>query len=167
MANPKRLGDYVEVGTFTLLSDARMVEALLRSEELDVHLQGQDIVGAMPHMADALGGVSVYVPGDAAERARELIASSGGQPESAADAAALEGDATDVSARDAAAKRAFLAAVLGIVFLPGVLHLVSIWQLVAYARTPGLASPRGRRRAVMAGIIDAAVVALAVALLVA
>jgi hypothetical protein len=47
-----------------------------------------------------------------------------------------------------------------------VLHLVSIWQLVAYARAPGLASPRGRHRAVMAGVVDAAVVALAVALIV-
>jgi hypothetical protein len=159
MTTAPRLGDFVEVGAFTLLADARALEALLVAEGLTVHLQGVDAVGALPHMSNALGGVRVFVPAADAERAREIVEAAGGEPESAADAAALEGDEVTEGERDRAAKRAFYAAFLGLAFVPGLLHLLSLWNVAAYLRTPGPASPRARRRVIAAALVDVAVLA--------
>ncbi len=167
MADGTQVGDFVEVGAFTLLADARAVEALLEAEGLVVYVQGADAVGAMPHMSNALGGVRVYVPAADADRAKEILAAGGGEPESAADAAALDGDDATEGPREGAARRAFFAAFLGLVFIPGVLHLISLWQLAVYARTPGPVSRRGRRRAVLAAVVDVAALAGIVAVVVA
>jgi hypothetical protein len=90
--------------------------------------------------------------------------------------AAVEEDATEVeraseddaviseSPRDALARRAWRSAVLGIVFLPVLLHLYSAGLVVAYHLTRGSVGARSRWRVHAALAIDAAAIALATAL---
>jgi hypothetical protein len=159
MSNGRKLGEYVSVGSFTLLGDVRLAQSALEGEGIAVHLEGIEFASALPHMSNAVGGVTVFVPAADVERAREILdASGGGESATPEDAAVLEGDAAEVGARAAAARRAWRAAVLGLVFLPPLLHVISAWQLVAYARDPGPTTRRARRQARGALLIDALVV---------
>jgi len=70
MSEGRKLGDYVSVGSYTLLGEARLAQSALEGEGIAVHLQGIEFASVLPHMSNAVGGVTVFVP--AAEcRARE------------------------------------------------------------------------------------------------
>lgn len=167
MTERRKLGEYVAVASFTLLGEARTAESALAGEGIPVYLEGIEFASALPHMSNAVGGVTLFVPAADTERAREILDASAGEPASAQDAAALEGEAADEGPRAAAARRAWRAAVLGLVFLPVLMHLVSVWHLASYVRAPGLATPRARRQATGAIAIDLLVVAAAAAIAVA
>lgn len=158
--------ELVAVGAWTLLSEAHLAEALLRAEGIEGRLQGAGFAGVLPHMTDAIGGVRLLVPASRAERAREILAAAGGAPAPGEDAAPLEAEPAG-SPRDAAARRAWLAAVLGIFFLPVLLQLLSLWLLRGYARAPGPASARARRQAAGALAVDLLVLGVAAAVAVA
>jgi len=158
MSNGRKLGDFVSVGSYTLLGDARLAEAALEGDGIPVHLEGIEFASALPYMSNAVGGVTVFVPAAEADRAREILELQGAEPATPEDAAVLDdGDVADEGLRAAAARRAWRAAVLGLVFLPPILHVVSAWHLVAYAREAGPTTARARRQAGAALVIDALV----------
>jgi len=109
----------------------------------------------------------VCVPAEDADEARELLA--GASPAEADAAGAADGGepvgtepdlepALD-SPRAAIARRAWRAAVLGLVFLPLILHAISLWHLARFATTSGPTSARSRRQAIGALVLDGLVAA--------
>jgi len=56
------------------LMEAQMLMSMLRSEGIEVYLQGADLVGGMGELP-ALGLLGLMVEDEDAQRARELIAS--------------------------------------------------------------------------------------------
>src|SRR6266542_1673326 len=147
-------GDYVAVGSFTLLGDARAAESALAGSGIPVRLEGIGFASALPHMTDVVGGVTLFVPTADAERAREIL-----YPPAEDDATHAD-DAVDEGPRAAAARRAWRGAVLGSVFLFPPLHLLSMWHLATFGRTSGPVTPRARRQAWGALVIDAIAVAV-------
>jgi hypothetical protein len=171
--------DFVEIASFTYLAEALLARELLETEGIEVRLRNEHAASAMPHMTNALGGVGLAVAAADVERADELLAPGVGEPAEdgapdgggpdaggpEADAGALDGDEGAEPARDALARRAWRAAILGLVFLPVLLHLYSAWLALRFHGEAGPASPASRRRAGLALLVDAAVIGLAAYLL--
>jgi hypothetical protein len=142
--------DWFEVAAYTALVDAEAAASALEAAEIDVHLRNTAAVGVLPHMSQAFGGVRVCVPAADLERAREILTTlalpapeDSANPEDAdADPEAL---AEEENARTHYARRAWRAAILGMVFLPVLLHILSTWNLVRLAWTPGRMSRRAWR----------------------
>jgi hypothetical protein len=156
------MGELVEVASYTLTGEAHAAASALEGAGILVHRRNAALVGLLPHMANAFGGIGLCVPAVDADRARRIL----GAPALALvpdDDAEERDDAAeepaDDSRRAAPARRAWRAAVIGLVFFPGVLHLVSLYHLVRYAGSPGPASARTRRQARWALIVNLAVAA--------
>lgn len=160
---------WIEVASFADLVEARTVAGALEAAGIEVQIVNTAIVGMLPHLSSAFGGVAVSVRSEDAEGAREILATSASVPAAEAEAPLGDGSlpaeaeaplaADDEPIRDGPrlvfARRAVAAAVLGFVLLPGVLHLVSVWNLVRFARAPGPTSRRARHMAWAAGFMNA------------
>jgi hypothetical protein len=79
--------ELVELATFTWADEARLAEALLRSESIPCRFQDENTVGLW---GNALGGLRLMVPADFAERAREILAAKVSEQELEAQAESAE-----------------------------------------------------------------------------
>src|SRR4051794_7768750 len=113
--DPQRLPDELVVaGRYTHLIDAEVARSVLVGARIPCTLRNQAMVGVVPHLSNAIGGVTLHVEARYAEEARRLleaaepakIQADPRRPEEAE----LEGDEHDrglPSARDTQATRAF------------------------------------------------------------
>jgi hypothetical protein len=165
MSDEHLLGECVEIAAFTLLGEAQTAATTLRAAGIPVHLRNEAVAGVLPHMTNAFGGIGVCVPEADAEQGRALLTGAipPGEPDDLP-AAALGAEQQEAGPlhdgpRAASARRAWRAAILGLAFLPGLLHLISLWHLVGFARAAGPAPARSVRHAIGALIVDGLVAA--------
>lgn len=163
--------DEGQVAAFPTLLEAEMARGRLEAAGIPVRLLDAGTVGVAQILSDAVGGVKVCVATEDLEEARAILqAPAEVLPEDGADAALAAADDDDehdeddealtpAATKDDLALRAFRIAMIAFVVLPGVLHLWSLTLLVEYLRAPGEASPRARRRARAALVVDGAAVA--------
>jgi hypothetical protein len=159
---------FVRIAAFTSLAEAELAASVLEADGIDVLLRNEAFASILPHMTNAVGGVEVTVSPEDVERAKEVLAANDA-PRALNDAPEDEPDSEDdavtaESPRDAMARRAWRSAVLGIVFLPVLLHLYSAALVVTYHLTGGSVAARSRWRIHAAFAIDTVVIAVASAI---
>jgi hypothetical protein len=152
--------DEVLYRSFESPVEAEMLAGLLRSEGIRVRVADAQSVAVQPLWSNMLGGVKLYIPAADAGRVEEIVR----DLESQAKSNGATGDAGDdepvVPGRadaDAAARRAFNAAVVGFGFFPVILHLYSL--ALAFQLDPSVLSERGRRKRTWALTLDALMLA--------
>ena len=150
----------VVVARFTNLIDAELAKSVLDGAGIACALQNDHVVGVLPHLYNAVGGVEVCVGEDDVEAARTLLEEPFPKeppkdPRLSAADDLPEGDEVDVpTPADAQATRAFRAAVLALLILPGILNVYSVYLLWTLRRLPGELSARGRRHATLAVVFN-------------
>jgi hypothetical protein len=149
--------DFVEIAAFTYLAEAELTREMLEAEGIEVMLRNGQFASALPHMTNAVGGIRLTVAPADVERGREILEAKGGEPADAREAEALEGGEPAEHPRDALARRAWRGAVLGLFFLPVLLHLYSAWLAIRYHAEAGPVSGGSGWRARAALVIDLAV----------
>jgi len=179
-------GEWVTVRAFNSPVEADLARSVLSGSEVPSRLVDEATMGIVPHMNIALGGVKLAVrPADLAraEQLLDMAATEGGSTALADEA--LEREAMEAGSSrpadavekeepeeaplgrcEAAAKRAFNVAVVGLILLPVVLHLYSLLILWGISPRRGEAplSRQGRRRAIGALVIDVLVLGTVAAL---
>jgi len=133
--------------------EAEMLAGLLRSEGIRVRIADAQSIGVQPLWSNTLGGVKVYVPAADAARADEIVRDLESQADNEGPTREDEEPViTGQSEADAAARRAFNAAVVGFGTCPGMAHLYSL--AVAFDLDRSLLSERGRRKWTWAVALD-------------
>jgi hypothetical protein len=170
---------WVTVGEFSTVGEAELARNRLEEEGIPAQLGGAEAV-AMLWAFSGAGGVQLLVAEEDAGRAEAILQRAkqrGGRgrrddygleenitadPEKVsvpADEAPAEPDEDDDEAavetpKDGLARRAAMAAVVGLVTCPGVLHIFSVFMLLDIRDAKGELTPVGRRRAVVALVLD-------------
>lgn len=72
--------DRETVATYLQLHEATLARLRLQAAGIDAELADTGIVGANPFLANAVGGVKLQVPKEAAERARAVLREPGSAP---------------------------------------------------------------------------------------
>ncbi len=148
----------VVLRTFLALHEAEIARAQLEANEIASRVEDSATAGVHPLLGSALGGVRLMVSFEDEGRAREVLDAI------ASDVAAAEAARSDDERRtdeaDAAARRAMAAAGLGLLLLPVVAQLYSLYLLLGIDRAR--LSDAGRRRARVALAVDVVVLATAV-----
>lgn len=103
-----------ELCRFTTLAEAEQVCELLRSHGIAAHLNNENAARMLSHMLPALGHVGVYVDDERLEEAGEFLRSFS----SPAQETYEEERAANDESVSGLAKRAVLASVIGLTFLP-------------------------------------------------
>lgn len=171
---------WVTVGSFSTLVEAEMARNRLESEGIESHLSDGEAVTMVWAFASAMGGVKLLVAEEDAGRAKFLLARIKNKPSANQDDYGLEENVTDVpqkvrvpmqgepeptdpdddeeeakdSPKDVIARRAFRAAVFGLITCPGVLHLISVFILMELGDKPGELTSAGRTWLLLAVVID-------------
>lgn len=177
------LDETVEViASYLRPDEAGMLCGLLESAGIPATVRDGALSSVNPLLQNAIGGAKLAVRTRDAERAREIIASTGvvsgsdsrvmyelsedewarphGDSSRHADAATLlEHDASAVLA-----DRALLAGVVGTALLFPVLHLYSLWTLGRFYAHPGRAARSARTKALSALALDAVALVAATSL---
>lgn len=153
------------VATFSLVAEAEIARTRLEAAGIDAHVADAMTTTLVSHMTPALGGVRLQVAARHAEEARELLgveaapghpfrtAHSGEEPS--------EDPPGEVRAREleAAAARAFRAAILGVFVCPGPLHLYSMVVLLGLRGEAASLTPKARRYVTWGWVVNVVVVA--------
>ena len=146
----------VVVARFTNLIDAELARSVLLGAGLRCALQNDHVVGVLPHLSNAVGGVEVCVPAEDAQTARTLLeepfpSEPSKDPRLFPSDHLPEGDEAErPNPRDAQATRAFRAAVLALILLPVALNIYSVYLLCTLKRLPGELSRTGKRHVALA-----------------
>ncbi len=186
---------WVTVAAFYSVGEAELVRNRLEEEGIPAHLSDTESVTMVPLWAAAIGGVKLLVAEEDAGRAEAIlrrVKQRGGSgrrrddygleenitanPEKVrvpTDEEPLDEDEDEDeeeavldSPKDVIARRAWLAAVFGLL-CPGVLHIVSILMLLDIREAPGKLTPMGRRWALAALLLDALILIGGIGLIVA
>ena len=64
----------LKLRTFAHRNEAEFAQQLLRAEQIESQLQGDDASGWAPHIGLATGGFSIWVMEDEQQRAAEILA---------------------------------------------------------------------------------------------
>ena len=150
---------------FSTIGEAQVAAGLLESAGIDVLIADEAVATTAPHWGPAMGGYRVQVPRSEITRAREVLSADDDGDESPSRRVegfpAMEEDPDDPrpNPREAAALRAWRAAVGGIVLVPVLLHLYSVLQLATVVQREDRLTTGARHRAIAAAVIDALVIA--------
>jgi hypothetical protein len=150
------MDDEILYRTFESPVEAEMLAGLLRSEGIRVRVADAQSIGVNPLWSNTLGGVKIYIPAADAGRVEEIVRDLESQAKGDGAASDAGDDEPAVPGRaeaDAAARRAFNAAVVGFGFCPGVFHLYSLALVFGLDRS--VLSERGRRKRTWALALDA------------
>lgn len=146
-------------------ADAALIRGMLEDRGIPAELQ-DDMIGTMAPWYAAPGGagaVKVVVADEHAQQARELIAAS--DVERPGNGHALE-TPTDLAGPASAAERlvdrAFRLAIVGVILLPGLLHLISLFLLARSRAHGSLPEGKTRRRFRFTLIFDVVMTVLSV-----
>lgn len=151
---------------FATIGEARVAAGLLEASGIEAFVPDEHTTNVVPHMSNALGGYRLQVPRSDLERARTILAADDGDDdERAAHVETRDPDDPRPGPREAAALRAWRAAIIGLLLLPPLFHLFSLAQLGSVLATPGPLSTRARNRALGALLIDTVSVGVALAIL--
>jgi hypothetical protein len=161
----------VPIASYTTAVEAGLARATLEGSGIHCSLANDAVVGVLPHLSNAFGGIKLLVRELDAEAALKLLAAA--EPP-ATDEVAVQAEpapqdpeesssADEISPSDQVAYRAMKAAVIGLLILPVVLHLYSLVQLLKLGGSRGSLTRKGRTRAVAAATIDALVFAVVIA----
>jgi hypothetical protein len=139
------------VDSYTVPLDAELAKAYLQSHGIAVRLEGEAILGAAFGLGPMLGGVRLFVNKEDSERATSLLADY--------HRTLLERTTADTGAQDRQVDRAWSSALLGVVFIPVIAHVYSIWLLLSVNRQT--LTRQARKRYVVAWVVDIAVLVVA------
>ena len=162
------MDDEVLYRSFESPVEAEMLAGFLRSEGIQVRVADAQAIGVQPLWSNMLGGVKLYISAADAGRVEEIVRDLEARGKSDGDASDAGDHEPPVPGRaeaDAAARRAFNAAVVGLGFCPGILHLYSLSLALQLDRS--VLSERARRKRTWALVLDALALAAVVAVLVA
>lgn len=164
------------VASFTTVLEAEMARGRLEVEGIGARIVDGNTVGVAAHLSMALGGVKLAVARSDYEAARSVLFSpsalsdddlpevlaGASSPADASTTDAQAGRAGVALSVDDFAERALRASVLGLLFLPPLGHVWSLY-LVGRHVWPQRAElgPRGRARATIAVVMDALAVGVA------
>lgn len=147
---------WITIGQYTTTAEAMIAKATLEGVGIPCRLLDDTIVGFMPHLSQALGGIKLQVGPEERHLAEEVLHEAFEAPPEAQD----EPDASEADEmlpretdKDAMARRAWNAAVLGF-FLPVALHALSVVCLARLPWQSGSLSRQGKRRLVSAAVVD-------------
>ncbi|MDP6445162.1 MAG: DUF2007 domain-containing protein [Pirellulaceae bacterium] len=162
----------VEIARAANDGEAAVIKAHLESVGIRSSIDGQAVAGWMWHLGSQISGIRVLVFESDAERAYEVLEGRDDSPhDEVDDAKHPPAESWDDEERDDAlelledeSKRAFRSAVIGIVLLPPLLTLYSVWVLFRH-RLFWVGTERSRQRAMFAGAINCAVLAIVFLLL--
>ena len=141
---------------------------LLRSEGIRVRVADAQAIGVQPLWSNTLGGVKLYVSAADAGRVEEIVRDLESSTKSDGEASDAGDDEPSVPGRaeaDAAARRAFNAAVVGFGFCPGIFHLYSLSLALQLDRS--VLSEGAQRKRTWALVLDALALAAIVAVVIA
>jgi len=154
----------VTAEAFTNPSRAELAKQRLEAAGIPAYLNGAEAGGAFPGLGGEVGTIKLEVREDDVERVRELLAAPP-VPAEAAEADEPEEPPEDPESTEALARRAWRAALFGLMFLWVILHIYSLWLLLKLSFRPDDVSPEGMRKVYGALVIDGFVlVAFAVVL---
>lgn len=159
--------DETIVASFDTVLEAEMARGRLEVEGIPSRIVDGNTVGIAAHLSMALGGVKVVVAHSDLEAARGALFAPGTfeDPAFAPDAADEPAPPPALALTvDEVANRALRASVVGLIFVPPIGHLWSLWLLSSVWRKRAELSPKGRRQAAAAFVVDAVVCGGAVVL---
>jgi Putative prokaryotic signal transducing protein len=167
---------FVTVATFETPMEAQLARNQLDEEGIDAFLEGAETVVMFTNLGGAMGGVKLQVAAEDARRAQAILGQRLQSPDKPvrddygldreASKTAIRARAFDVdeeeeelpeSAADATARRAWRAAVIGLLVFPPLLHVYSLWQLLQIPAAEDQLSDAGKRRLYAAVALDAIV----------
>lgn len=150
----------VIITSYMWVYEAHLAKALLESYDIEAFVSDDNIVTVDPLASVAYGGVKVMVSEDEAVRALEILRNheSGQGAENSQDSEKPETESDGHSPHPAEdlARRAYVAAVFGIAFIP--LQLYSLWLLVRFYPQRSRASRSARRKAIGALLFNSLLV---------
>jgi len=172
------MSELVTVGVFATPEEAHLCRNRLEAEGIEAQLMDAETVGMAWIYGNALGGIKVQVRPQQMEEARRILELH--EPVSPEDMDIEETPLSDEcweedrlqsshveeptepqSPGDAAAQRAFRAAIFGMIALPPLLHLYSLYLLVRLDFSELPLGPRAARRVRIAWVIDVVFISLA------
>jgi hypothetical protein len=172
------MSELVTVAVFSTPEEAYICKNRLEAEGINAQLMDAETVGMAWFYGTALGGVKVQVRAEQMEEAQRVLELH--EPVSSEDVDVEETDVSDECAEedrltasnaeeateiespgDACADRAFRAAIFGMIALPPVLHLYSLYLLVRLDFSELALGPRAARRVRIAWVIDVIFISLA------
>lgn len=148
--------DFATLISFHTIGEAQVAAGLLDAAGIDCSVADEAIATAAPHWGPAMGGYRVQVRRMDLDRARATLADDSRDEQDAELRASVAGDPDDPrpNPREDAALRSWRAAIVGWVLLPIVFHLYSLGLLGTVLRRTEPLTPRARRRAIGAAILD-------------
>lgn len=150
------------VAAFDTVLEAEMARGRLEVEDIPSRIVDGNTVGIAAHLSMALGGAKLVVGQSDFDAARTILFSPSAFADEFVDVEPHEHNdqALIVTQADADASRALKSAIIGLVFVPPLGHLWSLYLLVGVARGGGQLSASGRRQAATALVIDSIAVAV-------
>lgn len=149
-------GDFATLISFGSIGEAHVAAGLLDAAGIECRVPDENAASTIPHAAPAMGGYRLQVRREDFARARAVLADDSDEDE-APGPPRIADDPDDArpNPREAAALRAWKAAVIGWILLPVVLHLYSLWHLSSVLRYDAFTLSAGaRRRAWIALFLD-------------
>jgi hypothetical protein len=152
--------ELVTVATFGDVVEANIARSRLEASGIEAVLADDRLVGVMPLLTGAIGGIRLRVRESDAEKAISALDTGESEdeaPEVQGAALPPEDPAEPLSIREKKADRALKGAVLGLLFLPLQLYVLSLLVDIFYLSSERL-RPDKRRRARIAALINIPVV---------
>lgn len=153
--------DLIVIASYSNAAEAEIARAVLERERLQSCLADEGIVTNFWLLGNAVGYVKLLVAASDGERARAILRDADqSRPEDAEDAArsgGANGDENEIDAIamvDDEARRAWRAAVLGVLFCPPLLKVYSVYFLLKLSSSEQGMTDRGRRAAVGATLVN-------------
>jgi len=116
--------DWVRLASYDLGVTARLAQSVLEASGIPTRLEGEHVNQTLPHLGQA-ASVDLSVPADRADEARTLLQSIAVTDNPLAATPTL-------SAREEALQRAYRNSWLGLLLIPLVCSLISLWHLSRY-----------------------------------
>jgi hypothetical protein len=159
--------DLVTIASYPNSAEAEGARLALDAEGIKSCLAGEVLVTNVWLLGNAVGYVKLQVAANDAERAQALLGMTSGEwpsdaEEEASAGAEEEAEPPITADGDEEARRAWRAAIFGVLFCPPLLNLYSVYVLIHLGGSERQLSlsPRGRRHVLYALVVDAIVFAL-------
>lgn len=153
--------DLIVIASYSNAAEAEIARAVLEGEGLQSCLADEGLVTNFWLLGNAVGYVKLLVAAGDGERARAILRDADqSRPNDAEDTARSGGAPEDANEIDAVAmvddeaRRAWRAAVLGMLFCPPLLNVYSVYLLLKLSSSEQGMTGRGRRAAVGAALVN-------------
>ena len=153
--------DETIVAAFDTVLEAEMARGRLEVEDIPARIVDGNTVGIAAHLSMALGGAKLVIGVSDLEAARAILFAPSAFADEFVDVQPRDDDRGGplITHADADAGRALKSAILGLIFIPPVGHLWSLYLLTRVVRRTDTLTGDGRRQAITALVIDSVAVA--------